>query len=103
MKQHEFTEIKYFDGCFDHTRPLEHQIYIGNDEMTKEPKFVEFVCPCGCGHSVFLRVNSTGDGDHIWKIEKHDDGTISLYNSILMTIGCHSHFYVKHNKVEWCK
>jgi hypothetical protein len=62
--------------------------------------FVAMICPCGC--KTTLQMSLLADAKPKWKLTEHDDGTISLYPSVWRTEGCRSHFFVRHNLIQWC-
>lgn len=81
------------DKCADKT------IYIiGNPDT---PQYAVFLCPCGCGRTVELNLN-TSSSPH-WSVEFHLSGTISFAPSIWRKSGCYSHFFLERNKIRWCK
>ena len=85
-------------------RPIDHNtIYLWGCESDTDPPFAAlFLCPCGCGKEVSIRVTSGAhDGHPCWTFEIHDDGTITLTPSILQKFDCKAHFFIRHGKVVW--
>ena len=62
--------------------------------------FAAFACPCGCGEDVVL--NLLPDMRPRWRIEIHDDETVSIQPSIHRHVGCRSHFFVRRGLLRWC-
>lgn len=59
------------------------------------------ICPCGCNE--VLHMNLLPDADPVWKLIRHNDGTVSLYPSVWRQRGCYSHFWFKKGRVLWCQ
>lgn len=59
------------------------------------------LCPCGCGKTLHMSLHK--DGRPRWKLEKHNNGTVSLSPSIWRKKGCCSHFFLKKGFVVWYK
>ncbi len=64
------------------------------------PQYAMFLCPCGCGRTVELNLNTSSRP--CWSLKWHLNGTISFNPSIWRKQGCKSHFYFKKNKIHWC-
>jgi|SRR5215216_3389402 len=62
--------------------------------------FVALNCPCGCGDIIHL--NLLPDANPRWKIEEHQNSTISISPSIWSRKGCNSHYFFKRGYVKWC-
>lgn len=62
---------------------------------------VAFKCPCGCNDVVQL--NLLSDGEEVWKVIYHNNGTLSLSPSINRVRKCKSHFSINKNLVWWWK
>ena len=62
--------------------------------------FVALVCPCGCRAT--LHMSLLPDAEPRWKLIEHKDGTISLQPSVWRTVGCRSHFFLRHGRIQWC-
>ena len=58
-----------------------------------------FKCPCGCEADVQLPLMP--EGRPRWDATVHSDDTVSLRPSINRTVGCRSHFFIRHGQVEW--
>lgn len=62
---------------------------------------VIFRCPCNCGETIQL---SLLDGSSPkWEVAFNEDGTVDLSPSVWRTVGCCSHFWLRENKVSFCK
>lgn len=59
------------------------------------------LCPCGCGETLHMSLHR--EGRPRWKVEKHKNGTVSLYPSVWRKVGCRSHFYFRKGYIEWCR
>jgi len=56
-------------------------------------------CPCGCGRRIDLNLVVTRNPS--WSAE-FKKGSISLRPSVWLTEdACKSHFFIRHNKIEW--
>jgi len=56
------------------------------------------LCCCGCGNQVVTPLTPTD-----WRLT-YDGETVSLYPSIgNWSFDCLSHYWIKHNRVEWAK
>lgn len=62
--------------------------------------FAAFACPCGCGADVVL--NLLPDMRPRWRIDIHDDETVTVSPSINRHRGCRAHFYVRRGQTQWC-
>lgn len=62
--------------------------------------FAAFLCPCGCGDEVVL--NLLPDMRPRWRIETHDDQTVTIHPSINRRVGCRSHFFIRQGRTQWC-
>lgn len=60
------------------------------------------LCACGCGvQSVTkLAVNGRPKAENVWDYTYHDDGSSSLYASILNR-WCNAHYFIERGKVRW--
>lgn len=85
-------------------RPLDPDaIYLWGCESETGPPFAAlFLCPCGCGKEISIRVTSGDpDGHPCWRYEMCEDGTITLSPSILQKFDCKAHFFIRGGKVVW--
>lgn len=62
------------------------------------PKWLEFVCPSGCGEIVSLNLMRSYRPS--WSIKLNKDNTVTVFPSIVTT-SCKSHFWIRHNNIEW--
>lgn len=61
---------------------------------------VAMVCPCGC--EAVLHMGLHADARPCWRLTYHWDGTASLVPSVWRQVGCHSHFFLRRGRIEWC-
>lgn len=59
------------------------------------------LCPCGCGDVIHL--NLLEQESPCWTIRRHPDGTVSVVPSVWRTKGCRSHFFIRNNRIDWCR
>ena len=64
----------------------------------KRPKSLKFLCPCGCGETI--SVNLMPGNEKAWRIDYEPARGISLWPSVWLTSGCHSHFILRNNKAR---
>lgn len=70
-------------------------------QIYEDDDFLEMLCPCGCGGKETLFLAKEVDVLRgYWQLEKHEDGTISIHNSIGSALKCKSHYFIRHNKVS---
>ena len=62
--------------------------------------YAVMICPCGCEEMLYL--NLLPEQRPCWRIDYCADVPISIQPSIWRVTGCHSHFFVKGGKIEWC-
>ncbi len=68
-------------------------IYVSTDYATASHK-----CACGCGYEVVTPLSPTG-----WELI-FDGESVSLDPSIgNWSFACRSHYYIRRNKVKWCR
>ena len=58
-------------------------------------------CPCGCGDAIELLL--IREAKPRWDLTIDRLGRPSLFPSVWRRHGCHSHFWLRKGKVEWCK
>ncbi len=71
--------------------------------VVHEDGFLEhaaMLCPCGC--TEILQMNLIPDERPLWKLTKHENGTVSLYPSVWRKKGCNSHFWLRNSHIKWC-
>lgn len=73
-------------------------VYVVMDEG--EPWYTSFICPCGC--KSVLNMNLLPDESPLWQVCDHNDGTVTIKPSIFRKIGCKSHFWLRHGRIDWC-
>ncbi len=62
--------------------------------------FAAMRCPCDCGAT--LHMNLLPDARPRWKLNLHDDRTVTLHPSVWRTKDCRSHFFIRKGRVESC-
>lgn len=74
----------------------EGKLYYSRDYQT-----IIHLCACGCGHK---SVTPVGGHPVDWSVQEFETHPvkISLSPSILNR-WCESHYFIKQNKIEWCK
>lgn len=65
------------------------------------PWSVAILCPCGCGEVIHLSLLDSDSPN--WKLSIDSDGLPTLVPSVWRTKGCHSHFFLRHGIVVWCR
>src|SRR5207244_3001182 len=63
------------------------------------PKWAHFRCPCGCG--AVRSVDLMRSHDPHWTLIHERDGSLSLHPSVWVVGECESHFFLRHNQIEW--
>lgn len=88
----------------DRTGMEEGVLYVANEvDGTTE---VDYLCPCGCRTKMclWIRTPNLGNVHPSWDLTvKGEKGfeLVTLNPSILYKAGCHSHYYIRDNKVCW--
>jgi hypothetical protein len=66
------------------------------------PYMVDFICPCGCGHTcptfIIAENEPKPPGRHMWHY-RSIGGKVTLHPSIRWTGGCKAHFNITEGKV----
>lgn len=95
-----FREVKIFDNLIPQEAIIEEKVlYV---VYYKKLLFgVKYMCPCGCGVEMWLRVNGYSIGN-IWDLTFEENDTISLSPSVRHLYDCKSHYWIRKNKVIWC-
>ena len=57
-------------------------------------------CPCGCGRTIELLV--IPEATPRWDFSVDNKDRPSLSPSVWLRKGCHSHFWLRNGRVEWC-
>jgi hypothetical protein len=57
-------------------------------------------CPCGCGEFIELVLDGHSPN---WQLFISDDGKPSLSPSVFRSINCHSHFFLRKGRIQWCR
>lgn len=57
------------------------------------------LCPCECGS--VIQLNLLPDAKPCWRVEEHEDETVSLYPSVWSRKGCGSHYHVRRGLIKW--
>ena len=58
------------------------------------------LCPCGCEKKISL--NLVTDDSPCWTLTD-SAGVPTLYPSVRRQVGCHSHFFLRDGRIEWCE
>lgn len=66
-----------------------------------KPKWVMFLCPCGCGHVITLSLRKIHDPH--WKLNIEAEGRPTLYPSVWQKTDCYSHFWLRDGRIYWCE
>lgn len=75
-----------------------HILYLVGGSVD-DPYCIALRCPCGC--KALIELPARGGGPDRWRVEGHADHTVSISPSISRTVGCRSHFYLRHGQVVW--
>ena len=62
------------------------------------PKWLRFLCPCGCGEVVALNLMASHSPK--WAIRDEGDGTLSVSPSADSTT-CGSHYWIRRSRIHW--
>ena len=94
-----YADVKFFENgqSFDNGLGRKNIIVVGN---RNNPKWVHFLCPCGCKNQISLNLMKSYYPR--WKLKFNADNSVSIYPSVDNS-SCGSHFWIKHNKVYWAK
>ncbi|GEP59004.1 DUF6527 family protein [Reyranella soli] len=65
----------------------------------RQPWVASMICPCGCGQT--LEMNLLTDERPCWRYSVDAKGHPSLEPSVWRKIGCRSHFFLRHGRIEW--
>lgn len=65
----------------------------------RQPWVASMICPCGCGET--LEMNLLTDERPCWRYSVDGKGHPSLEPSVWRKIGCRSHFFLRHGRIEW--
>lgn len=58
---------------------------------------------CACGECGIQTVTPFDIGEKGWKYTRSADNKVTLWPSIgNQQFPCHSHYWIKENKIEWC-
>lgn len=74
-------------------------------ERDGRPRRIYLICPCGqCSGfegGMLLQVDPPFESRPSWKLDINED-KVTLSPSIRRLSHCHSHFWIKQGKIEWC-
>src|SRR5579862_3701605 len=92
-----FCSVAYVDSISQTDKPLRQGklVVVGAKE---HPKWLRFVCPCGCGEIVALNLMKSHSPR--WTVALHDDSTLTVHPSIDSKT-CRSHYWIRQNQVHW--
>lgn len=85
------------------TNPAIHQISESDFVVVRSGDFVKwacFRCPCGCGEKISLSLSQ--DRRPSWRVAADWLGRPTVSPSILQRAGCHSHFWIRAGRIDWC-
>ena len=69
-------------------------------ERNGNPQWAVFDCPCRTGHRLSVNLRAT-DYPH-WTLKRERD-FVTLSPSLWYRDQCHSHFWIKQNRVKWVR
>lgn len=92
-----FTGVAFVESTTDPASELRQRklVIVGSPEKSK---WLRFACPCQCGDEIALNLMPTHSPR--WKIEFHDDETLSVHPSVDAT-KCGSHFWIRKSRIDW--
>lgn len=94
-KREKLYKCKYVDEVPDKLHL--HTVYlVGNEGYYWQ---AIMLCPCGCKKA--LHMNLMKEYCPFWKIEIHENKSVSLHPSIDRRVGCKSHFFVHKGRTIW--
>ena len=93
----EYKEVRCVFGGPDPGVPKLGEMFVFYDD--KEPQGAEYLCPCGCGNSVYTPISSAEKpkDPHKWQYSNLKGPTISP--SVRWICGCKAHFNITDGKV----
>jgi hypothetical protein len=56
-------------------------------------------CPCGCG--ALLQLSLMANDKPRWQASVDWLGMTTLHPSVWRVVGCRSHFFLRHGRIEW--
>ena len=96
-RQQSFRSVSHVGSMAEADAPIQKgKLVIVGTRMT--PKWLRFICPCGCGEIVAL--NLMRSHSPRWTISQSANGKLSVFPSIDSTT-CHSHYWIRHNRIDW--
>lgn len=101
MRRDQYAKLEIHDH---HVIPVPDDSIFVTDKGNGIRRMILFKCPCGCGETMWLPERISGDTGSGWPTwEFHiSDGKITLVPSVVMLMGCRSHYFIRENKVIWC-
>ena len=66
-----------------------------------KPKWVMFLCPCGCSHVITLSLQKIHNPN--WRLSTELSGRPTLHPSVWQKTECYSHFWLHDGRVYWCE
>ena len=67
----------------------------------KQPKWVTFPCPTGCGETLLLSLSESRRPR--WSVGEDWLGRVTLHPSVRRTDGCKCHFWLVKGSINWCE
>lgn len=96
-RQQSFPGVSYVSSMAETEGPIQKGKLVVVGAMPT-PKWVRFICPCGCGEIVALNLMSSHSPR--WTITESADGKLSVSPSIDSTT-CRSHYWIRRNRINW--
>lgn len=88
------TYVSSMEAADRHVRKS-RLVVIGSKER---PKWLRFLCPCGCGEVVALNLMTSHSPR--WAIREDAKGTLSVSPSA-DSMTCGSHYWIRRSRVHW--
>lgn len=91
-------QVRHIQGNLPGKLNSKTMYLVGEDGFLEH---VSMLCPCGCRQIVHL--NLLTDERPVWQLVRHQNGKITLHPSIWRKVGCRSHYWIRENRIQWCK
>lgn len=96
-RQRSFPGIRYVSSMAETERPIQKGKLVVVGTLLA-PKWLLFVCPCGCGERIALNLMKSHSPK--WTIAESADGKLCVSPSIDSTT-CRSHYWIRRNRIDW--
>jgi hypothetical protein len=80
--------------------PLPGFMHVSTCMETGEYDRVDFECPCGCGHRVYLMIDPGHTSRPSWDLDV-DGERPTISPSVEEADGCKSHYLIRDGRVQW--